>query len=450
MTKEGTEQCAKCGACTAVCPVYRLSGREYHAGRGKLHLLARLDPARASAAYADILSRCLLCGACSAACSRGLPVARQLAEARQQLSRQAGEQALMRRLSHGLLEHPGLFRGLAPIIRRLALSQIPAASGLRLRLGAGAVDDEAGRQEQPEPVSQSAKDNSKGPANPGNEPPTRVGNSSLTDHKSHGASGHEAPQAVPPADRLPGHLFGGCYANHLDPAVGQAAATLLARADLPAPQSATDAGCCGLAAYSSGRGNQARELARRNIAAHPGTGPIVVTCASCAAHLRHYPQLLADDEHWRQPAADFAARIREFSQFLQEAGSKLPQPANAGPSGNGQPWKVFYHDPCHLRFDLKITTPPRQLLQAQPGAKLVELPGGPRCCGQGGLFHLAYPAEAATILEQLAAEFNQCGAELVTTTCSGCLLHWQRAAHQGLHKSRVIHLAVLLEQLTRT
>ena len=78
-------QCAKCGACTVVCPVFQAGGRESLSARGRLHLLARLDPAQASAAYAEILTQCLLCGACRAVCSRGLDPPARFIAAREQL-----------------------------------------------------------------------------------------------------------------------------------------------------------------------------------------------------------------------------------------------------------------------------------------------------------------------------------------------------------------------------
>ena len=399
-----TPACAKCGACSAVCPVYRVTGREYHTGRGKLHLLEKLDPATASAAYAEILSRCLLCGACSAVCSRKIPVAAQLAAARAELNRSAGERALMRHLVGDLLARPRLLEILAPLARRFNSAPIPADSGLNLRLGL-----------PPQPPAR--------PEKPG-EPAM--------------ASSTTTP-----------YLFAGCYGTYLDPAIGQAVQSLLGKVGLEPPQRATGWGCCGLAAHSAGRLNEARRLARRNIAAHPGPAPIVVSCASCAAHLSHYPQLLADDEQWRPKAEEFAGRIKEFSLFLQENSADRPlSPASGQGPEAGPRLKILYHDPCHLRFMLPITKPPRELLAALPQIELVELPQGPRCCGHGGLFNLAHPADAEAILAELAAECRQSEAEIVTNTCSGCLLHWQKAAARQLVPARVLHLAILLDRLT--
>ncbi|HSH13366.1 MAG TPA: (Fe-S)-binding protein, partial [Desulfurivibrionaceae bacterium] len=82
--------CAKCGTCSTVCPVYRVTGLESDTARGKLHLLAKLAGSPASPAYREIFSRCLLCGACRHACPRGLDLPGLVAEARSDFPRLTG------------------------------------------------------------------------------------------------------------------------------------------------------------------------------------------------------------------------------------------------------------------------------------------------------------------------------------------------------------------------
>ncbi|ADH85162.1 (Fe-S)-binding protein [Desulfurivibrio alkaliphilus] len=407
------QNCAKCGACSTVCPVYRQTGREYHTGRGKLHLLSRLDPTAASTVYAEILSHCLLCGACSQVCSRRLPVAEMLAEARGELTRRAGQHAMLRALSNGLLSRPRLLQALAPLARRLKELNLPADSGLNLRLGILPDHQPAATSEPPRP-----------------------------------------PEKTAPATSEP-YIFSGCFATYLEPEITRALSNLLTRAGQPPAAPHPARGCCGLAAYSCGQKEEARRMARVNIAAHPGQSPIVVACASCASHLLRYPELLADDPQWAGRAEDFAARVREFSHFLyQQPPQPPPTPASGeseGPAdaaaGSPKTLKVLYHDPCHLRFGCQITREPRQLLNRLPGLELLELPDGPQCCGHGGHFHLAHPESAEGILRRLSEAAQTVAPEVITTACTGCLLHWRHAARQGYHQARVIHLAVLLDKL---
>ncbi|MFZ5774997.1 MAG: (Fe-S)-binding protein [Thermodesulfobacteriota bacterium] len=388
-------QCAKCGACSVVCPVWRVTGREEHTARGKLHLLGRLDPAAASETYAEILSQCLLCGACTAACPRGLdPVAIFLA-ARARLNRTAGEHTWLRATAQRVLGSPTLLPLLAgmgmPLLRRL-----PAESGMRLRLGLG-----------PAPLPQS-------------QPP-------------------QPAAASPHPSSATAACFHGCYASHLRPEIAVAVNRVVTAATGHPPEPIAGQCCCGLAAEASGDRDTAVALAKRNITAFADTGlPIVVSCASCFHQLRRYPRLLADDPVWRDKAAAFHDRLVEFSCFAAEHLGALRF------SRPGEPHAVLCHDPCHLRFPKPATAFQRRVVAALPGASLTELPDGPQCCGQGGLFHLAHPETSSAIRDRLASRLQESQAQLVTTTCSGCLIQLGQTLAEPQDAPRPIHLALLL------
>ena len=407
------DTCAKCGACAPVCPVYRVTGREYHTGRGKLQLLEKLDPAAAGPVYAEILSHCLLCGACSRACSRGLPVAELLRQARLRLSRQGGSHHLLRALGVKLPEHSRLLKALSPLARLLLTRRIPTDSGLNLRLAL------------PETWNTGAS-----------APETTIELAPL-----------QQPEPDPPGEIM---LFTGCYANFIEPQIARATQSLLQKNRLGRAIIPKDQSCCGLAALSSGQGEMAKRVARKNIEAYSGSSPVVVACASCYHQLKRYPKLLEDDPQWRDQAVDFAARVEEFSKFFQQNLSPSTFGGDLGSDPDSRETaqvRLFYHDPCHLRFaDTPITEEPRQLLAMIPQLRLEEAPHGAHCCGHGGLFHLAHPESATAILRQLVDDVKESRAQVITTTCSGCLLHWHRAKALKLHGCRAIHLAVLLDR----
>ncbi len=383
--------CAKCGACMTVCPVFRAEGRESLTARGRLHLLAACS-GPPSSVWADILTGCLLCGACEQVCPRRLPITRLTAEARSRLPTLLAPGSLSKAAVCAALARPALLDGLASMgisLKRLAL--LPEKSGLRLKL---ALAEECA-----------------GPVVP---PPPEKGLRS--------------------ADELA--YFVGCFARHLQPSVAQATAGLLRRCGLSARVPAGQR-CCGLAAWSSGRLELARELARRNIAAFAGGGgPVLTSCASCSGHLRTLPELFADDDPWREKAESFAGRIQEFTAFFKE---RLPPPDRACGL------RIFWHDPCHLRFQQDGLTNPRQLL-LRMGFPLAEPEDGPRCCGQGGLFHLACPGTAAGIAQGCVSQIHTARPDCLATTCSGCLMQLHQALAVQKEKIRVAHLAVLLEE----
>lgn len=397
LTAQGPEQCARCGSCTAVCPLYRVTGREPLTARGKIHLLGTELAAHPSPVFQDLFAQCLLCGACEKACPRGIPIRALVVEARSRFPALYGRHGLRKAGVRFALARPALLEGLVQAGTYLHnLELLPADSGLRIRLGLLA----AGRRNPP-----SARDS----------------------------------LATQPAAAGEGILyFAGCLAGHLQPSVAEATGRLLGHLVGKSLQPPGQQVCCGLAAWSSGDHEEAARLARRNILAFAGsTGPILTSCASCSAHLARYPELLAGDPEWHARAVLFSARVQEFTSFVLESLGETELQAR-------EPRRVYYHQPCHLRFDPLHADAPAALLRKVAGLTLAEPASEPRCCGQGGLFHLGYPDLAERIFAKAEEARAATAADLVLTSCSGCLLQWQ--AGLALRRSPVpaVHLAVFL------
>jgi glycolate oxidase iron-sulfur subunit len=242
------------------------------------------------------------------------------------------------------------------------------------------------------------------------------------------------------------NFFTGCLANYLQPEIAESTQLLLTettgrQAAVPLEQT-----CCGMAALGSGRMDEAKDLAKRNIKAfEENEQPILTSCSSCYFQLKTYEELFADDPEWAERARRFTKRLQEFSSFFLE--KILESREVVGGGRKFSDLKVFYHDPCHLKFKLHITEEPRQLLKLFSGVDLQELPGGPQCCGQGGLFQVAHPDLALQIWENLVEDYNALPANTVVTACSGCLLQWQRGLGAGGRDGHVKHLAVFLAEL---
>jgi glycolate oxidase iron-sulfur subunit len=241
-------------------------------------------------------------------------------------------------------------------------------------------------------------------------------------------------------------FYVGCLANHLQPEIADSTQFLLTRitgskADVPLEQT-----CCGMAALAAGRRDEARDLAKKNIKAFEGNDfPILTSCSSCYYQLQTYHELLADDPVWREKAARFIHRLQEFSTFFLE---KFADNSGAIPQASAvSSRKVLYHDPCHLRFKLHITREPRKLINMLPGIELQELPDGPRCCGQGGLFQVAHPDLAHEVQERLLDDYAKISAQTVLTACSGCLLQWQLGLAACGRSGNAEHPAIFIARL---
>ena len=409
--------CVKCGTCNTVCPVFRVTGHEAHGARGKHHLKTHLQEADRSPLFADIFSKCLLCGACVEACPRGLDTPQMVITARGELPRLAGL-SFIKYVSRKALIHPALIGGLTRVgsaAKKLLSEHLPPESGLRLRLLS--FDPDILRL------------------------PEKSYLDSLPDtdgEKDKTADSETGPQPI--------NYFIGCFANHLQPEIAEKTALLVSGIGKGEPVVPKDQTCCGMAALAAGKSDEARALAKKNIEAYAGNDlPILTSCSSCYFQLMTYEELFADDPEWHQRARRFSARLVEFSTFFNK---NLPGGLKFIPTKERAPeQKVFYHDPCHLRFQLKITREPRELLQQLKGVKLQELPDGPQCCGQGGLFQVTHPDLALQVRERLLTDFDRLETDTVVTGCSGCLLQWQLGLAAKHKKIQAEHLAVFIARL---
>ncbi|MBU0728406.1 MAG: (Fe-S)-binding protein [Proteobacteria bacterium] len=407
MTEKSNNDCAKCGACTSVCPVYQITGNEAHTARGKLHLISKLPGHSDSEVYAEILSKCLLCGACAKVCTRKINPPLLLAKARNQIPKTSGEHPFLQYLLRKSLSSSNLLA----VISAMGVSldkltrNLPAASGLRLRLPL------AQWKAQPQ------KNNTQLP---------------------HETIAFDEQTSI--------NYFSGCMATYLCPAISVATANLARSIRKKTLVRQEGQNCCGLAAFSAGKLSEAQNLAKKNILAFESNQkPILTSCGSCFKHLKDYPELLADDPDWQGRAKDFADRILEFSAFLLQdnkigSGDKHEKKTFVST-------KIFYHDPCHLRHNDKSTKAPRTLLNSIPGVIIVEMPDGPRCCGHGGLFHLARPRLSKNIRNVFMEDFESLTVDTLTSTCSACLIQLQTSLVETNKSTPVKHLAVLLEEL---
>jgi glycolate oxidase iron-sulfur subunit len=377
--------------------VFRVDGRESLTARGKMHLLTSGLADHPSPVFENLFSQCLLCGACEQVCPRSLPITDIISRARSRFSTFYGQHGIEKVAARSVLAHPTLLAGLVRAgISLQRLDRLPLGSGLRLKLGLLKSGS------QPLALSEETGERKK---------VTEEGENLL--------------------------YFSGCLARYLQPSVAEATGQLLQISGQSQAQAPPEQGCCGLAAWSAGKRDQARSLAQKNIAAFAGSEqPILTSCASCSSHLLDYPALFADNDPWQQRARQFADRVREFTSFFS---SLLPkqQPQTE------QSMRVFYHDPCHLRFRENGTTLPRKLL-TDMGLEIVEPENSGSCCGQGGLFHLGYPELARTIFQKASNNGLARQPDCVTTTCSGCLMQYQEGLARQQDNTRVAHMAVLL------
>ena len=207
-----------------------------------------------------------------------------------------------------------------------------------------------------------------------------------------------------------------CLVDLFRPSVGFAAVALLEAAGctVEVPRAQT---CCGQPAYNSGDRADAKEIARRVIAAFAGYDYVVAPSGSCAGMVRvHYPLLFADEPAMLAAAEELAARTWELVCFLVDV---------RGMSTVAARWekRTTYHDACSGLRELGIKAQPRLLLASVAGLRLSELAESEVCCGFGGTFCVKYPEISDKMVSDKAAEITATGADVVLAGDLGCLLN---------------------------
>jgi glycolate oxidase iron-sulfur subunit len=209
---------------------------------------------------------------------------------------------------------------------------------------------------------------------------------------------------------------------------------------------------------------QARELARRNIAAFEpgGSDYVVADAAGCGAALRDYPGWLAGDPGWAPAAGRFAARVRDVMELLAETprprsahrpvtasdprsrGLRSPDLApNPRSPGAGTP-RIAYDAPCHLLHAQRVDSAPRDAVRAMAGIEMESLESSTDCCGGAGLYNLFHTSLSNHILERKVEEIRAGAYEAVATGNPGCIMQIGAGLRAAGSRVPVVHPVQLL------
>ncbi len=389
--RDELKKCVKCGACMAVCPIYRQTGREEMVARGKLNLIERITTEteeKLPAGWIEAVDNCLLCCSCEENCSKNVRITEIIAHARRELAAKEGLHPL-KKGGFALLKSRRL--PLERVIKAGALFQwlwarrLPEKSGLLARLPLPGID------------SQTVL------------PPLPAKN--LDDRLKQRRIDETGRKIL---------YFPGCATRYLFPEMGLDLLFVLEKlgfVGIVPPEFS----CCGLVTWGAGDEATRRELMARNLEVfdrYRELATVVTGCASCGHALKEYEGRPADLE------------ILDISEFLYRHRKELETlVANRDAAGAGAgEEKITYHDPCHLRKGQGITAEPRWLLKLIAGENFVEMRHPERCCGAGGTFGISHKELSRRILSEKSAAIDETGAAIVTSGCPGCLLQLTEGA----------------------
>lgn len=399
-------RCNRCGFCQVACPIFRATGHEAGVARGRIALLRGLVEKRVGwdEGLKEPLFNCLLCGACTANCFPAVATADLVVDARSEYLARVGRSNLHKLLFDHLLPYPWRLRLAARAARlgkKSGLSRIARALGLLRVFGRDFPRAEEIVDCLPDPAFRDRLE----------------------------------PGVLPGRGELRIGYFVGCGTDIMCPEA--AGATLRVLREIGQTVQVLDNCCCGLPAMTYGDRASACRLAEQNLRLF-AAGPfdlIVTDCSSCAAFLKKYPALFADDDARHEAAAACACRVRDLLELLPQIGNRAA----------GQEKVVAtYHDPCHASRGQGLSRQPREILRSLPRVEYREMPEADWCCGGAGSYALAHYDLAQKVLDRKMDNLERTGASLLVTSCPACIIQLRYGVRRRGLPVRVCHIAELV------
>ena len=396
--------CMKCGLCQAVCPMFGATMMEADVARGKLALVDNLahkmieDPE----AVADKLGRCLLCGSCQANCPSGVKIMDIFLAAREIVTAYLGLNPIKKMIFRTLLPNPGLFnlamRVGAPmqglLFRKTGTPQgTTCAPLLNKVLGDRHIRPLA---KKPLHVTTGALDTPAGP------------------------SGIKVA------------FFPGCLGDKLYTGMAEACLKIFRHHGVGVYMPVGFA-CCGIPALSSAEGLIKEMRVNLGLLRQGQFDYLVTPCSSCTATIKElwpiYARRVNADEAGY--ASRLAAKTLDISEFLIDVLKESGAPASQV--------TVTYHDSCHLKKSLGVSSQPRAVVGLNPKYTLVEMAEADRCCGCGGSFNLFHYDLSRQIGQRKRDNVVASGAHVVAAGCPACMMQLEDVLSQNKDEVLVKH-----------
>ena len=414
--KEDLDKCTKCGFCMSYCPVYQEEHLESSVARGKIMLIrALLDgELKPTPQMAEQLNRCTLCMTCTENCPASTHVPTVITAARADKVRLRGLSFPYNVIYRWLLPRRRLFGWVVRFASWFQGIFMPKTEGTIRHLSLFLSALGKGRhipQIAPKFLRQSVPEV--------NKPPADI-----------------------PVKYTVGY-FTGCMTDFVFPELGMKIIKFLNRngVEVVVPRGQ---GCCGAPVFlGAGDFATGRKMADANVAAFKDFDYVISDCATCSSAMKDYVKFLGDTDARKRDYAEFAAKIKDITEFLVDILRLPPAACRVAPEFRGK--TVTWHEPCHLGRHLGIKEQPRRILRSLPDIKYVEMPDAARCCGMAGTFSVYFYDLSKKIADKKAASIASTDADIVVTDCPGCQIQLIDTTRRHGMPQKIMHIMDLLE-----
>lgn len=383
------EKCMRCGKCRSVCPVFKELGNELYVARGKNKLAEKLvsGELQITDKVKHAVNECLNCKSCSANCPTGV-----------------NPEHVVLRLKWYITTQEGLGFFKALIFRQLVWRKWPITYGAAL-IG----------------VAQRVFLGIK-PSNPVRHLFPLFGFSSRQNFPEMALRSTQSkyPEVIPakngPAKKRIGY-FTGCAGNLIYTNVATSVIDILTgygyEVVIPKKQK-----CNGTPVLANGDYEGAKMLMEHNfnLFQQYDLDAIVVACSSCGMSLKKEIKVFIDDS---PELKQFTEKVFDIHEFI--ADNIDIKPEELAPL----PYKVSYHDPCHMVRGQGIADQPRNLLKMIPGVEFHEMKDANVCCGSAGSYCITHYDTAIKINNHKVKNIQDAHVDYVATGCPTCVMHIQ-------------------------
>ncbi|OGR19106.1 MAG: hypothetical protein A2X81_18420 [Desulfobacterales bacterium GWB2_56_26] len=407
------QKCMQCGKCRSVCPVFKEMGNELYVARGKNKLAEKLvsGDLQITERVKDAINECLNCKTCSANCPAGVSPEHVVLRLRWYITTQQGLGFFKALIFRQLLWHKWPMTLAAMII------------GLAQRALFGI-----------------------GPNNPVRHLFPLFGFSKRRFFPQMALRSAQSlyPEVIPPKEgpvKMRVGYFTGCAGNLIYTGVVKSVVDILTgygcEVVIPKGQK-----CNGTPVLANGDYDGAKMFMTHNfeLFKHYNLDAIVVACSSCGMALKKEIKLFLDDS---RELRDFTGKVYDINEFIEKNIDIKPEELGR------LPYKVTYHDPCHMVRGQGITEQPRKLLKMIPGVEFREMKDATVCCGSAGSYCITHYDTAIKINNHKVKNIKDAGVEYVATGCPTCVMHIQDNLQQHESGEKVRFVVEMLADSLR-
>ncbi len=416
------QRCIQCGFCLPTCPTYVLTGKERSSPRGRIQMLKGV--AQGMLEMNETISYemffCLGCLACKTACPAGVQYHSILESGRAIVFQQKKNNFLQRLLLNIIFLSPKrflFFAKLLQLFQRSGLQEALQRSGI-VSLFSKRID---------ELLSLSPKIANKFSSESIRE---RFNNKLETVN-------HKLRVGLPL----------GCITNVSSPEINLATSKVLEtyNCEVVIPE---ENYCCGALHQHSGDIENAKALARKTIDSFENENCkyVISTAAGCGACMKHYAELLNDDDEYSAKAKSFSEKVYDVSEFISNIETQVDEFDKRKLKSGNNKLKITYHDACHLSHGQNITKEPREILRSLDGIEFTELQESTWCCGSAGIYNVTHFDDSVQLLERKMENIRKTKAEIVLTSNIGCINQIQYGAKKFDVNIEAMHIINFLDK----